>query len=359
MDNDVAIKKMLIIDDDDMNREILANIFEDIYKSDHACNGKEGLQMIYDNQETYCAILLDVMMPIMNGIEVLEALSEQMIASKIPIFLITAERSNEVMRKGYELGVMDIIEKPVIPFVIRRRILSVVELFESRKRLAKKVEYQDWELLKKAKEIIALNEGLIEALATAIEFRDGESGNHVKRIHDITKCILTDTKLGEGLSAQEIDDIALASIMHDVGKIAIPDAILNKPGKLTKEEYEIMKLHTIKGADLLKSIPALRNANVYKYAFDIARHHHERYDGNGYPDRLKGDEISLWAQVVSLADVYDALVSKRVYKNAFSFDDAVKMIINNECGVFSPKLLSAFLEVEKDIRNIYNKYKEV
>ncbi len=359
MDNDVAIKKMLIIDDDDMNREILANIFEDIYKSDHACNGKEGLQMIYDNQETYCAILLDVMMPIMNGIEVLEALSEQMIASKIPIFLITAERSNEVMRKGYELGVMDIIEKPVIPFVIRRRILSVVELFESRKQLAKKVEYQDWELLKKAKEIIALNEGLIESLATAIEFRDGESGNHVKRIHDITKCILTDTKLGEGLSAQEIDDIALASIMHDVGKIAIPDAILNKPGKLTKEEYEIMKLHTIKGADLLKSIPALRNANVYKYAFDIARHHHERYDGNGYPDRLKGDEISLWAQVVSLADVYDALVSKRVYKNAFSFDDAVKMIINNECGVFSPKLLSAFLEVEKDIRNIYNKYKEV
>lgn len=359
MDNDVAIKKMLIIDDDDMNREILANIFEDIYVSDHACNGKEGLQMIYDNQETYCAILLDVMMPIMNGIEVLEALSEQMIASKIPIFLITAERSNEVMRKGYELGVMDIIEKPVIPFVIRRRILSVVELFESRKQLAKKVEYQDWELLKKAKEIIALNEGLIESLATAIEFRDGESGNHVKRIHDITKCILTDTKLGEGLSAQEIDDIALASIMHDVGKIAIPDAILNKPGKLTKEEYEIMKLHTIKGADLLKSIPALRNANVYKYAFDIARHHHERYDGNGYPDRLKGDEISLWAQVVSLADVYDALVSKRVYKNAFSFDDAVKMIINNECGVFSPKLLSAFLEVEKDIRNIYNKYKEV
>ena len=359
MDNDVAIKKMLIIDDDDMNREILANIFEDIYKSDHACNGKEGLQMIYDNQETYCAILLDVMMPIMNGIEVLEALSEQMIASKIPIFLITAERSNEVMRKGYELGVMDIIEKPVIPFVIRRRILSVVELFESRKQLAKKVEYQDWELLKKAKEIIALNEGLIESLATAIEFRDGESGNHVKRIHDITKCILTDTKLGEGLSAQEIDDIALASIMHDVGKIAIPDAILNKPGKLTKEEYEIMKLHTIKGADLLKSIPALRNANVYKYAFDIARHHHERYDGNGYPDRLKGDEISLWAQVVSLADVYDALVSKRVYKNAFSFDDAVKMIINNECGVFSLKLLSAFLEVEKDIRNIYNKYKEV
>lgn len=359
MDNEIAIKKILIIDDDEMNREILANIFEDIYVSDHACNGKEGLQMIYDNQETYCAILLDVMMPIMNGIEVLEALSEQMIASKIPIFLITAERSNEVMRKGYELGVMDIIEKPVIPFVIRRRILSVVELFESRKQLAKKVEYQDWELLKKAKEIIALNEGLIESLATAIEFRDGESGNHVKRIHDITKCILTDTKLGEGLSGQEIDDIALASIMHDVGKIAIPDAILNKPGKLTKEEYEIMKLHTIKGADLLKSIPALRNANVYKYAFDIARHHHERYDGNGYPDRLKGDEISLWAQVVSLADVYDALVSKRVYKNAFSFDDAVKMIINNECGVFSPKLLSAFLEVEKDIRNIYNKYKEV
>lgn len=359
MDNDIASKKILIVDDDELNREILANIFEDIYDSDYACDGSQGLKMILDNQEQYCAILLDVMMPIMDGIEVLEALSKQKIAAKIPIFLITAERSNEVMRKGYELGVMDIIEKPVIPFVIRRRILSVVELFESRKQLAKKVEYQDWELLEKAKEIIALNEGLIEALATAIEFRDGESGNHVKRIHDITKCILTNTKLGEGFSTQEIDDIAMASIMHDVGKIAIPDAILNKPGKLTAEEYEIMKLHTIKGADLLKSIPALKNSNVYKYALDITRHHHERYDGNGYPDRLKGDEISLWAQVVSLADVYDALVSKRVYKNAFSFDDAINMITNNECGVFSPKLLSAFLEVEKDIRNIYNKYKEV
>ncbi len=359
MVNENEAKRLLIVDDDEMNREILANIFEDVYESDFAADGEEGLKMIVDNQQRYCAILLDVMMPKMDGLTVLEELKKDDIAAVIPVFLITAERSNNVMRKGYELGVMDIIEKPVIPYVIRRRIMSVVELFESRKQLARRVEFQNWELLEKAKEIIALNEGLIEALATAIEFRDGESGHHVKRIHDITHCLLSQTSLGNGLTAKEIDDISLASIMHDVGKIAIPDAILCKPGKLTAEEYAIMKEHTIKGAELLQSIPVLKNTKVYEYAFDIARHHHERYDGKGYPDGLKGKQISLWAQVVSLADVYDALCSKRVYKQAFSFDDAVKMIVTGECGTFSPDLLAAFLQVEPQIRKIYDKYKEV
>ena len=201
------------------------------------------------------------------------------------------------------------------------------------------MDQQQSELLKQAKLIIDLNMGMIESLSTAIEFRSGESGEHVRRIHDITRHMLTCTPLGEGLSGEEIQWIAMASIMHDVGKIAVPDAILNKPGRLTAEEFEVMKGHTVQGARLLEQIPQLRENGAYPYAWDIARHHHERWDGRGYPDGLKGEEISLWAQVVSLADVYDALSCKRVYKNAFPRVRVLEMIRDGECGVFNPELL--------------------
>lgn len=247
------------------------------------------------------------------------------------------------------------ISKPVTPYIVVRRVQSVVELFQARKRLSNVVERQQSELLRQARQIIELNQGMIESLSTAIEFRSGESGEHVRRIHDITKYVLSNTELGGGLTEEDIDEIALASIMHDVGKIAIPDAILNKPGKLTSEEYEIMKEHTWQGAKLLEKIPQMREHRAYKYAYDIARHHHERWDGRGYPDGLKGDEISIWAQVVSLADVYDALVSKRVYKDAFSFEDALSMIESGQCGVFNPRLLQAFFKVEEKMRkSIYS-----
>ena len=180
-----------------------------------------------------------------------------------------------------------------------------------------KVEEQQNEIVAQQEHIIRLNIGMIEALSTAIEFRSGESGGHVRRIRNITEYLLKNTELGEGLSEQEIMDIALASIMHDVGKIAIPDAILNKPGRLTPEEFEIMKTHTTQGGELLKKISLMREHEAFRYAYDIAVHHHERYDGKGCPEGLKGDEISLWAQIVSLADVYDALISKRIYKDAF------------------------------------------
>ena len=199
---------------------------------------------------------------------------------------------------------------------------------------------------------------MIEALSAAIEFRDGESGGHVRRIHDITKLMLVRTELGSGLSAQDIDDIALASIMHDVGKIAIPDAILSKPGRLTPEEFEVMKTHTLQGELLLSRIPQLKESGAYRYACDIARHHHERWDGRGYPDGLAGDDISIWAQIVSLADVYDALTSKRVYKSAFSREESLRMIKEGECGVFNPRLLELFLGLEPEINELYESLHE-
>ena len=235
----------------------------------------------------------------------------------------------------------------------------MIELFRARKRLSNQVEDQQSEILRQAQEIIKLNQGMIEALSTAIEFRSGESGEHVRRIHDITEYMLLHTDLGAGLSKETISHIALAAIMHDVGKIAIPDAILNKPGRLTADEFEIMKTHTVQGGLLLEKIPQMKEHAIFEYAYDIARHHHERWDGRGYPDGLKGEENSIWAQIVSIADVYDALISKRVYKPAFAVEEALNMIAGGQCGTFNPALLDRFMSVEPKIRLLYEKGRKV
>lgn len=346
---------LLIVDDDAINRAILENLFAPFYPIEEAEDGDEGLARILARPERFCAVLLDVVMPRMSGLEVLERLRESALTEKLPVFLITAEASDENMRRAYDLGVMDVISKPVVPYIVLKRVQSVIELFQARKRLRRTVKSQQTELLAQAEKIIRLNQGMIEALSTAIEFRSEESGDHVRRIHDITWNLLTYTPLGDGLDDEAIHQIALASIMHDVGKIAIPDAILNKPGKLTAEEYAIMKTHTTQGALLLERIPQLRETGLYAYAADIARHHHERWDGRGYPDGLRRDEISVWAQAVSLADVYDALINKRVYKAAFSRERALEMIRNGDCGVFGPRLLDCFFAVEERLFSLYRR----
>ncbi len=259
----------------------------------------------------------------------------------------------KLVENAYSLGVMDVVSKPVAAVVVERCVKTVVELFSARERLRETVKGQEIELSENAKVIDELHRGTLETLATAIEFRDMESGQHVSRIYGMTKYILLHTDFGKGLSEDTIESMARASIMHDVGKIAISDVILNKPGKLTKEEFEMMKQHTIKGADLMEKIAGIQSHDSYDYAVDIARHHHERWDGRGYPDGLKGDEISVAAQVASIVDVYDALVSPRVYKAPYSHDEAVNMIKNGECGAFSPKLLECFLEAEPVIRKWY------
>ncbi len=345
---------LLIVDDDAINCAILENIFAPYYDTAAAENGWAGLQRVRERENDLCAILLDVMMPEMDGIQVLRCLKDRGVLEKVPVFLITAETSSAVIKEAYTLGVMDVISKPVIPYMVLRRVQSVVELFQARERLSNVVELQQADLLAQAKQIIELNKGMIETLAAAIEFRSEESGDHVRRIHDITEYLLTHTPLGEGLSKIEVEQIALGSIMHDVGKIAVPDAILNKPGRLTPEEFEVMKSHTVQGAKLLEQIPQLRENGAYPYARDIARHHHERWDGRGYPDGLKGDEISLAAQVVSLADVYDALSCKRVYKDAFPREKVVEMIREGQCGSFNPRLLECFFQVEGELAKLYH-----
>ncbi|RHR08074.1 response regulator [Pseudoflavonifractor sp. AF19-9AC] len=352
--NHSAAKTILIVDDEAINRAILSNIFGPEYEILEAEDGQEGLDRIEEHSDRLSAILLDVVMPHVNGIQVLRRLNQAGLTQSIPVFLITADEASSTMREAYELGVMDVIFKPVVPYMVRRRVNSVVELFQARRRLGAEVERQREELLLQAQQLAEMGMGMVEALSTAIEFRSDESGEHVRRIHDITCLLLRDTPLGEGLTEAQIKLIGIGAITHDVGKISIPDAILNKPGRLTAEEFELMKTHTLRGAELLARIPQMREHAAYQYAYDIALHHHERWDGGGYPHHLVGDAIPIWTQVVSLADVYDALVSKRCYKDALAAETARDMILEGQCGTFNPKLLECFRQVEPRLRQFYN-----
>lgn len=349
---------ILLVDDDDASRRLLRGLFSKAYAVREAETGHQAVEAILVPDSRLCAILLDAIVPGMDGIEVLRRLKPSGVAKRIPVFLITAEADEWLVKTAYDLGVVDVMRKPVVPYVVMRRVESVIELFEARKQLRFVVASQHAELLDQAQKIIQLNQGMIEALATAIEFRNEEAGGHVQRISRITRIMLERTEFGEGLSPWEIDDIAMAAIMHDVGKITIPDAVLTKPGRLTAEEFEVMKTHTVNGVAILESIPQLRDGGAYGYACDIARHHHERWDGRGYPDGLAGDEISPWAQVVSVADVYDALSCKRVYKPSLSRKVVLEMIRTGQCGAFNPRLLDSFFSVEEQLSGLYKNLDE-
>ena len=351
---DTLRKTLLVVDDEEINCAILSNIFAPEYEILTASDGLEALDLIETHRNRLSAVLLDVIMPRLNGIQVLRTLRQQGLLNTIPVFLITADSDGTTMREAYDLGVMDIIFKPVVPYIVRRRVNSVVELFQARKQLSAEVVRQRDQLLLQTQKLAELSMGMVESLSTAIEFRSDESGEHVRRIHDITTYLLTNTPLGQGIPPDRIRLIGIGAITHDVGKISIPDAILNKPGRLTPEEFELMKSHTVKGAELLSKIPQMREHPAYSYAYDIALHHHERWDGKGYPEGLVGDQISIWSQIVSLADVYDALVSKRCYKDALAPKKAMEMILNGECGAFNPLLLDCFQTTEPVLRTFYH-----
>ena len=331
---------ILIVDDVEINRVVRAEAFKDNYEILEAGNGKEAVDLINSN-ERVAAVLLDLMMPVMSGIDVLKELNKSGKINKIPVFVITAAGNNDpLLMDAYNLGASDVVTKPFMLDFLKCRIDNVVELYRHRTDLESMLE-------EKIEKLNFINQSMVEALANIIEFRDGESGEHVKRISSLAKALLTKlTKMYPEyyLPKAEIDKIAMASILHDVGKIAIPDSILNKPGRLTKEEFEVMKGHTVKGCEILTHIPNLIDEDTYKYSYDICRHHHERWDGKGYPDGLAGDDISIWAQAVAIVDVYDALISPRVYKAPFTHEVAVNMIYNGECGTFNPKILEAFNE---------------
>lgn len=338
-------KTILIVDDIEINRDVLEEILKGDYNILKACNGVQALEML-DEYPEIVAVLLDLIMPELDGLGVLRQMNKNGKIEKIPVFLITAENSRDMLLEGYRLGAVDIITKPFEAHFLNSRISNVIELCDHRNALEKKVAEQ-------VERLEHFNKSMIETLANLVEFRDFESGEHTKRICDLTGRIMTEVSSRYPeyrLPKAEIAKVTTASVLHDIGKISTPDGILNKPGKLTREEFEIMKQHTVKGCEILQNVSDIMDKETYTYSYDICRHHHERWDGRGYPDGLTGDEISIWAQVVSVADVYDALTAERVYKKAFSHEKAMEMIKNNECGVFNPKVLSAFVTAVEEQR---------
>lgn len=339
-------RTILIVDDMEINRAILCEMFYKEYDVLEASNGKEALNCIFEKQTQIDIVLLDIVMPELDGFGVLKELHVQGLLEHIPVIMITAENSENVMKKGYALGVADIINKPFNPDIVRRRVKNILALYSRQERLEELVKQQTEALRKQSRQ-------LVDILSNIIEFKNTESGQHILNIRVITRFLLEKLVAGfpeYSLTHNQIEIISEAAAMHDIGKIAVPDVILNKPSKLTKEEFQIMQTHTVKGCEVAEKLRAIRNNEYMDYCLDICRHHHERWDGKGYPDGLKGEEITIWSQAVSLADVYDALTSVRVYKPAFSAEEAIDMIMNGECGTFNPKLLVCLVENAEELK---------
>lgn len=341
--------RILIVDDEEVNRAILANIFEEQYEVLEAANGAEAVELIEDNYTKLKVVFLDLMMPVMDGFGVLAYMSERDYMSHLPVILITGEATAESDERAYDYGVSDIIYKPFAPRVVMRRTRNIVDLYESKNEMERKLADRTRKLMESEEKLRNNNEFLVNALSSVVEFRSLESGEHIRRVKFFTRIMLKYLQKyfpEYHITDEEAESIIRASALHDIGKIAIPDAILLKPGRLDDEEFEIMKKHAVYGAELLEKFKQDDN-QFYRDCYDICRHHHERYDGNGYPDHLKGEAIPVSAQIVSIVDVYDALVSKRVYKEAFTHDLAIQMIRNGECGKFSPRLMEC-LELAKE-----------
>lgn len=333
---------ILIVDDSEMNRDLLIDILEDQYDLIEAENGVKAIEILAEQREAISLVLLDIMMPEMDGFGVLGHICQNHWNESFAVIMISADDSPVNIKRAYDLGAFDYISRPFDAAIVQRRISNTMCLYVRQKHLEQLVIEQFYENENNNKLMIAI-------LSHIVEFRNGESGAHVLHVNQITELLLKRLILHTDqypLSQSDITLISMASSLHDIGKIAISEEILNKPGRLTDAEFEIIKTHTAIGADMLLSLPAdQQSVPLVRMAFEICRWHHERYDGKGYPDGLKGDDIPIAAQTVALADVYDALTSERCYKKAYSHEDALNMILDGQCGSFNPILLQCLQEI--------------
>ncbi|MCR5033762.1 MAG: response regulator [Lachnospiraceae bacterium] len=333
---------ILIVDDEEINRFVLKQAFAEEYETPEAADGEAAMELILQYKDQLKAILLDVFMPHMNGFEVLEAMEEHGLLEKIPVIMITGDKKADVEESALGLGAAEFVTKPFEIPVIQMRVRNTIELFAHKNEMERLVRQQTEKIERQKERLRTSNYRLLEAISTMVEFRDLETGGHIVRIKTFTKllCDMVMKLYPEyGLTEEKIERIVYASATHDIGKISISDSILLKPGKLTKEEFEIMKTHTTLGAEIIRNLQFTIDREYSSYCYEICLYHHEKYDGQGYPMGLEGDDIPIAAQIVSIADVFDALVSERCYKKAYTPDEAYDMIHNGECGIFNPKLI--------------------
>lgn len=336
---------ILIVDDSAMNRMLLSDILADTYNIIEAEDGEQAIAILQQHASEISIVVLDMVMPKVDGFGVLEAMNENRWIQFLPVVSISTESSPEFVERAYSLGVTDFINRPFDELIVIRRVSNTIKLYAKQRKLTNMVANEIFEKERNGSLMITI-------LSHIVEFRNGESGMHVMNIGTLTEILLNQISKKDDkyyLPYAERDLIVKASALHDIGKISIPEEVLNKPGKLTDEEFEAMKQHTVIGYQMLSDL-GFQDEPLVKVSREITRWHHERYDGRGYPDGLKGDEIPLSAQIVSLADVYDALTSERVYKPAFSHEKAIQMILNGECGAFNPLLLECLVEAQDAIR---------
>ena len=338
--------QILLVDDSNMNRMLLREILGDGYHILEAENGQECLETLRAEAGNIALVLLDINMPGMDGFEVLKAMNANHTIEDTPVIMISSEDSDAAIRRSYELGASDYVNRPFDARIVYRRVTNTIKLYAKQRRLVQMVSDQI-----RARE--NNTDTLVGVLSHIVEFRNGESGAHVRHIRIITELLLhrlLEISSRYSITAEQQDMIPLASALHDIGKIGIDEKILNKPGKLTPEEFKVIQTHSMLGAKMLHDLDGFAEQPLLQTAYEIARWHHERWDGRGYPDGLKGDEIPISAQLVSLADVYDALTSERCYKKAFSHEKAVQMILNGECGAFNPLLLQCLTDIQADLK---------
>ena len=349
IDAEIEKPRVLIVDDVESNRMILEAFLENDFQVMTAENGKVALNIMDRYQKELSVVLLDIIMPEMDGYEVLKNMAENQWLQELPVIVISGESDDGTIIKCFEMGASDYIRKPFANEIVLKRVKNVTRLYQRQKQLQKEIHQQIEERERNSRILTGI-------LSHVVECRNGESGPHVQHVERITELLLN--RLEEitdlyPMSEEAKSQISSASALHDIGKMGIDEKILNKPGRLTDEEFEIMKTHTIIGAHMVEQLGEYKNEPLVRYTHEICRWHHEKWDGKGYPDGLKGDDIPISAQVVSVADVYDALVSDRVYKAAYSHEKALDMILHGECGQFNPILIECLVDCHKHIIRIY------
>ena len=356
----MARNTILIIDDEKQNTDLLDLIFKDEYEVQICNSGRGAMEYLTKNYKSVVIIILDMVMPDIDGMVLLKVLNQKGITKLIPVVMLNEWTTPDKIVECYNLGVADFINKPIIEPLVKGRIKNIVELYRSRIEFEAVIKQQTGRIKEQNEELKGYNDRIIEVMSSIVEFRNLESGGHIKSIKGMSHIMAEMVKRlypGEyNLTDDDVRIIESASALHDLGKIAISDTILLKPGRLTPDEFEVIKSHTTQGCEILKQIEELTDEKYMRVSYNIVRHHHERYDGKGYPDGLSGEKIPIEAQIVSIVDAYEALVGERVYRDAFDREKAFNMIVGGECGTFSEPMINAFTKAVPLLNQIVDKY---
>ena len=354
--------KILIVDDEPLNINVLVELFKGDYRLAVAKNGPQALQRVRESPPDL--ILLDIMMPEMDGFEVLRQLRQDPQTHDIPVIFATALSDAGDEARGLELGAVDYVTKPISPAIVKARVKNHLELRRARQLLENQNHILEEKVAERTRELRLTQDVTIQALAALAETRDDDTGAHIRRtqlyLQVLAKALFGRPDADHGLDERTVELITKSAPLHDIGKVGVPDHILLKPGKLTAEEFEVIKKHPVLARDALQRAEELLGAptSFLRIAREIAYTHHEKWDGSGYPQGLREAEIPLAGRLMALADVYDALISRRVYKPAFSHEEAVKIIVQGRGSHFDPELVDLFLERAEEIREIARQFAE-